>query len=160
MPELSWNNTHFLPVLLYPVIYSIQTNKYHLLISPIVCCYRRGGSGDGVPYLAKCGRRAGGWLPKPVEGLYCKRPIQCLASSEILTPPPTSPAGECVPFPPAVRKTPDTALYSTYICKYFVQWCKYFVPKPSIMGASGVEYLYPDCGVVGGPGGGALYLVS
>jgi hypothetical protein len=23
-----------------------------------------------------------------VEGLYCKRPIQCLASSEILTPPP------------------------------------------------------------------------
>ncbi len=31
-----------------------------------------------------------------VEGLYCKRPIQCLASSEILTPPPTPP-GECVP---------------------------------------------------------------
>jgi hypothetical protein len=59
-----------------------------------------------------------------------------------------------------VRKTPDTALYSTYICKYFVQWCEYFVPKPSVMGASGVEYLYQDCGVVGGPGGGALYLVS
>ncbi len=30
------------------------------------------------------------------EGLYCKRPIQCLASSEILTPTP-SPPGECVP---------------------------------------------------------------
>jgi hypothetical protein len=59
-----------------------------------------------------------------------------------------------------VRKTPDTALYSTYICKYFVQWCKYFVPKTCVMGASGVEYLYLDCGVVGGPGGGALYLVS
>ncbi len=29
-----------------------------------------------------------------VEGLYCKRPIQCLASSELLTPPPP---GECVP---------------------------------------------------------------
>jgi hypothetical protein len=27
-------------------------------------------------------------LVQTVEGLYCKRPIQCLASSEILTPPP------------------------------------------------------------------------
>ncbi len=35
-----------------------------------------------------------------VEGLYCKRPTQCLASSEILTPQP-SPPGECVPLPPA-----------------------------------------------------------
>jgi hypothetical protein len=67
-----------------------------------------------------------------VEGLYCKRPIQCLASSEILTTPLTAP-GECVPPPPTplggggrhtrwvergwgsiVRKTPDTALYSVY----------------------------------------------
>ncbi len=65
-----------------------------------------------------------------VEGLYCKRPIQCLASSEILTPPP--PPGECV-HPQSfvrgedtlagwrgdgismVRKAPDTALYSKYI---------------------------------------------
>jgi hypothetical protein len=32
-----------------------------------------------------------------VEGLYCKRPIQCLVSSKILTPPPhLSPPGECV----------------------------------------------------------------
>ncbi len=67
-----------------------------------------------------------------VEGLYCKRPIHCLASSELLTPTP-SPPGEFVP--PAfgaggghtrwvergwgvnssvVRKTPDTALYSVY----------------------------------------------
>jgi hypothetical protein len=31
-----------------------------------------------------------------VDGLYCKRPIQCLVSLEILTPPPTpSPPGEC-----------------------------------------------------------------
>jgi hypothetical protein len=30
-----------------------------------------------------------------VEGLFCKRPIQCLVSSEILTPIP-SPPGECV----------------------------------------------------------------
>jgi hypothetical protein len=32
----------------------------------------------------------------PVEGLYCKRPIQCLASSKILTPTPLPP-GECLP---------------------------------------------------------------
>jgi hypothetical protein len=33
-----------------------------------------------------------------VEGFYCKGPIQCLASSELLTPPPTPwPPGECVP---------------------------------------------------------------
>ncbi len=30
-----------------------------------------------------------------VERLYCKRPIQCPASSKILTPPPSLP-GECV----------------------------------------------------------------
>ncbi len=66
-----------------------------------------------------------------VEGLYCKRPIQCLASSAILTPHP-SPPGECVT--PAfgaggghtrwverggvgsiVRKVRDTALYSIYL---------------------------------------------
>ncbi len=34
-----------------------------------------------------------------VEGLYCKRTIQCLASSELLTPPP--------PSPPVVGKHPD-----------------------------------------------------
>ncbi len=35
-----------------------------------------------------------------VEGLYCERPIQCLASSEILTPPHPITAGECVPTNP------------------------------------------------------------
>jgi hypothetical protein len=35
-----------------------------------------------------------------VEGLYCKRPIQYLASSKILTPLPPSLPGECVPPPP------------------------------------------------------------
>ncbi len=66
-----------------------------------------------------------------VERLYCKRPFQCLASSKILTPYPPPP-GECVPPPPLVRgrthslcgegcegsifcKTPNTALYSTYV---------------------------------------------
>jgi len=63
-----------------------------------------------------------------VEGLYCKRPIQCLASSEILTPPP--PHRSASVYPPGgrthslggegmggsiVRKTPDTALYSIYV---------------------------------------------
>jgi hypothetical protein len=37
-----------------------------------------------------------------IEGLNCKKPIQCLASSKILTPPPPHP-GECVPPPPLVR---------------------------------------------------------
>ncbi len=68
--------------------------------------------------------------PYPVEELYCKRPIQCLTSSEILTPPHRSAS---VYPPPLVRgedtlagwregggsifwKTPDTALYSIYVC--------------------------------------------
>ncbi len=77
------------------------------------------------------------WL-LPVEGLYCKRLIQCLASSKILTPPhPLSARRVCNTYPPPlvrgedtlagwregggsiVWKTPDTALYSI-ICKYFV----------------------------------------
>ncbi len=33
----------------------------------------------------------------PVEGLYCKRPIQCLASSEILTPHPLTARRVCTP---------------------------------------------------------------
>ncbi len=32
-----------------------------------------------------------------IEVLYCKRPIQCLASFKLLTPPP-SPPGECLPL--------------------------------------------------------------
>ncbi len=69
--------------------------------------------------------------PPTVEGLYCKRPIQCLASSEMLTPHPLTP-GECVPprlwcgrrthslSGEGVRgqqfgKTPDTDLYSIYV---------------------------------------------
>ncbi len=62
-----------------------------------------------------------------VERLYCKRPIQCLASSEILTSHPLTARRVCIP-PPVVRgedtlagKTPDTALYSICILyKYFV----------------------------------------
>jgi hypothetical protein len=40
-----------------------------------------------------------------VESLYCKRPILCLASSKILTPPPPTPSlpGECVGTPPPPR---------------------------------------------------------
>jgi hypothetical protein len=67
----------------------------------------------------------------PVEGLYCKRPIQCLASSKLLTPPP--PHRPASLYPPAfgaggghtrwvergggsiARKTPNTALYSLYV---------------------------------------------
>ncbi len=68
-----------------------------------------------------------------VEGLYCKRPIKCLASSEILTPHPLTTRRVCTPPPlmrgedtlagwrggggggSIVRKTPDTALYSIYV---------------------------------------------
>jgi hypothetical protein len=75
----------------------------------------------------------------PVERSYCKRPIQCLASSKILTPT-LSPPGERVPPPPLVQgedtlagwrgggsifwKTPDTALYSTYVSTLWVLPCK------------------------------------
>ncbi len=67
----------------------------------------------------------------PVEQLYCKRPIQCLASSKILTPHPLTARRVCNPPPlvkgedtlagwrggggSIVRKTPDTALYSIYV---------------------------------------------
>ncbi len=73
-----------------------------------------------------------GYIQPTVEGLYCKRPIQCLASSEILTPhPPHRPASV---YPPPLwcggrdtlargrrgggsifRKTPYTAQYSIYV---------------------------------------------
>jgi hypothetical protein len=48
----------------------------------------------GIPSVSGVSRPSAA----PVEGLYCKRPIQCLASSKMFTPPPTpSPHGECVP---------------------------------------------------------------
>ncbi len=75
-----------------------------------------------------------------VEGLYCKRPIKCLASSEILTPHPPSPPGECAlcTLPPLVRREDTLArgrggggvnggsedarhCSVLYICKYFVE---------------------------------------
>jgi hypothetical protein len=40
-----------------------------------------------------------------VEGLYCKRPILCLASSELLTPPPHRPASV---YPPAFGAGEET----------------------------------------------------
>jgi hypothetical protein len=39
------------------------------------------------------------YMELAVEELYCKRPIQCLASSEILTPPPPHRAASV--YPPA-----------------------------------------------------------
>ncbi len=72
------------------------------------------------------------------RGIICKRPIQCLASSKLLTPPPHRPAS--VPLVRGedtlawwrggggsiVRKTPDTALYSIYVgtlCAESIQYC-------------------------------------
>jgi hypothetical protein len=71
-----------------------------------------------------------------VEGLYCKRPIQFLAFSKMLTTPPPSLPGECV-YPPAfgaggghtrwaergwgVNSLEDARHCSVlYICKYFL----------------------------------------
>jgi hypothetical protein len=72
-----------------------------------------------------------------VEGLYCKRPIQCLASSEIFPPPPPPPArlfsgaggrthslgggggwGVNILTRTIVRKARHCSVL--YICKYFV----------------------------------------
>jgi hypothetical protein len=70
------------------------------------------------------------------RGLYCKRPIQCLASSEILTPHPLTTRRVCtLPPPPLVRgeytlagwrggggvNISEDARYCSvlYICKYF-----------------------------------------
>ncbi len=77
----------------------------------------RGSQGRKAPIL------------RDVKGLYSKRPIQCLASSKYYWPPIPSPSCKCVP--PAYSeggghtrwvergsifwKTPDTALYSTYL---------------------------------------------
>ncbi len=68
-------------------------------------------------------------IERTVEGLYCKRPIQYLASSKILT-------GECV-LPPHQRRGEDTLAGGVgvggqyfgrrrhcsvlYICKYFAE---------------------------------------
>jgi hypothetical protein len=67
----------------------------------------------------------------PVQGLYCKRPIQCLASSKLLPHPLTARrvctphlwcggrtqtlGGEGVGGGSIFWKTPDTALYSTFV---------------------------------------------
>jgi hypothetical protein len=62
------------------------------------------------------------WIAN-VEGLYCKRPIQWLASSKILTPHPLTAQRVCTGGRGGggsiVCKTPETALYSI-LCNYFV----------------------------------------
>ncbi len=81
---------------------------------------------------------------KSVEGLYCKRPIQCLASSKILTPHPLTARRVCT-LPPLVRGRTHslggkglggqyfgrrrTLLCTLYIRKYFVE--HRFVPSLS-----------------------------
>jgi hypothetical protein len=86
-------------------------------------------------FLQRCPRATLRWV-RGVEGLYCKRPIQCLASSKILTPHPLTARSVSTPLwcggrthswvergwgGSIVWKTPDTALYSI-ICKYFVKY--------------------------------------
>jgi hypothetical protein len=87
-------------------------------------------------YTSKCEKKSKSLHPSvPVERLYCKRPILCLASSKILTPHPLTARRVCTP--PSLVRGEDTlagwrggwgvniledARHSSvlYICKYFV----------------------------------------
>ncbi len=91
----------------------------------------QGVSGDRIYLLVHT-------ILPPIEGLYCKRPIQCLASCEILTSHPLTARRVCV-YPPAcgaggehtrwvergwgVNSSEDarhcSVLYKR-VCKYFV----------------------------------------
>ncbi len=77
-------------------------------------------------------------IPLPVEGLYCKRPIQCLASSELLTPHPLTARRVCIP--PAFGAGGGHILWvergwrvnsseDARHCSVLYR-CKYFVPLP------------------------------
>jgi hypothetical protein len=67
------------------------------------------------------------YISFPLQGLYCQWPIQCLASSEILTPPPLTAFGaggghtRWVERGWGVNSSEDARHCSVlYICKYFV----------------------------------------
>ncbi len=73
------------------------------------------------------------WQGSSVEGLYCKRPIQCLASSELLTPYPLTARRVCTPGGEdilagwrgvgGVNSSEDARHCSVlYIWKYFVEY--------------------------------------
>ncbi len=80
-----------------------------------------------------------------VERLYCKRPIQCLASSKILTPPPPTARRVCTPRlwcggrthslggerggGSIFWKTPGTVLYFTYLSTLWSQLYHWSQPK-------------------------------
>ncbi len=90
----------------------------------------------GYPPLSSLFIRGISYRRFTVEGLYCKRPIQCLASSEILTPHPPHRPASVYPLPLVWGK--DTLLGEEgvgfnssedarhcsvlYICKYFVRF--------------------------------------
>jgi hypothetical protein len=98
------------------------------------------------------------WMLLIVERLYCKRPIQCQASSKIFTPPPPTLPGECVP--PRLWcggrthslsgeggggsifwKTPDTALYSRYVST--LCFCSFRMDEISLPWFWGTGYCPP-----------------
>ncbi len=105
------------------------TSASFLSFSVFLCVADRDGGGEEPNHMTF--RKSG-----PVEGLYCKRPIQFLASSELLTPHPSHRPASV--NPPAfgaggghtrwvergwgsiVRKTPDTALYSIYVSTLYL----------------------------------------
>ncbi len=81
-----------------------------------------------------------------VERLYCKRPIQCLASSKIFPHCPASVWGGGRTHSLGGQggggsifwKTPDTALYSTYVRTLWSQACPVIL-KP-VCGSDGLTY--------------------
>jgi hypothetical protein len=59
-----------------------------------------------------------------LEGLYCMRPIQCLASSEIFSAGGGHTRWVERGWGSIVRKTPDTALHSIYVSTLCVTYCR------------------------------------
>ncbi len=99
--------------------------SFHKIQSNIICCLIP--IVDGVFSRQKIILDKVSWDPA-AEGLHCKRPIQCLASPEILTPHPLTARRVCTPCLWCGGRTPalggegdggsiflNTALYSIYV---------------------------------------------
>ncbi len=120
---------------LYPVWMALEKSHPDSLLLAIRNIYK---NLHMIPrHFKRCVQWDRKWIEKwaSVEGLYCKRPIQCLASSEILTPPLTA-RRVCTPPPPfgaggghtrwvergwGINSSQYARHCSVlYICKYFV----------------------------------------
>ncbi len=128
------SNRPFLITLKYTMITQVMdmlTPSSGLRIFLIICKGRQGLVDLYVSFAVERGDYILYCIHRTVEGLYCQRQSNCLASSEILTPTP-SPPGECVPLFGAggghtrwvergwgVNSSEDARHCSVlYICKY------------------------------------------